>query len=522
MKKVLVILLSMCMTICIFAGCGSNSGDDSGNATEIDTAKVAIELSEEQLEFEAEATEVLQEYIALRLMTMELGDQSKLGSQEKLGERIDELCERYSVLSKAVESLEAKAGAMESGSAQLMAYGKGSGKAGNPFVVVAYAADSTKKALDWAQEITKAYDSYPAGSQVKGLAAYLGTDCKTAYQKLQTAQSIMYNQYDNEADMWDDAADVATAIQTTCKVEMCVAGIASGGLATAKDAALAVISGVDTLVTVGANGAGIVLGENNHVAIYMNMLKDVMSPISNITGLLTFGAAGTTAADRIAYLGESLSDLIFEGKLFGGAITTQQLKTLIEAKLYNNIDEMKKDGVDVSESGEGLKPLNPDTIKEINPTVVENREKVEPLQGAETQTEPKTEPKEEPKTEPQTEPQTEPKTEPKAESGGSAVPSNFAGDYKVSEIREIQAGQSRLSSDTIHIDVSGSTIKASSANQGTIGTFDYDASTMTATCPDGANGNFTFKIKFDGEGNLLLSIFNNHDNVLYVEWDASK
>ena len=213
---------------------------------------------------------------------------------------------------------------------------------------------SQRQLKKWAEDITKAYDSYPTGKQLRGLAAYLGTDVKTAMKQLQVAQGVMYNEYENEADMYDDLKDIAEVVQTTCKVELFVAGFPANGVTTLTEAGVTLLNGVDTLVAVSNTGADIILGENHNVTVYTNLLKDGLSPITSITGLLTFDSSFTSNADRISYIGDSLNSLIFEGKLFGGIIDLNEEDNTYIGKTYETIGAVDDAGPFVAGHGPQL------------------------------------------------------------------------------------------------------------------------------------------------------------------------
>ena len=353
--KTLCILLTLLILIPVLSGCFDIFGDEEATAV--------ITRSDSAAKLEASATEILREYISLRLAVDSIGERS--GDKSEAAAFLSSTISGFEKLSEAADALAEVCGAEnETSSASVI-----NGSPYGVFSLKASAAESTKRAVDWAEEITKAYDSYPTGKQLRGLAQYLGTDCKTAMKKLEAAQNIMANEYENEADMWDDMADIATAIHITCKVELCVAGIGSTGITTLKDASLALINSVDTLVCVGSEGAGIVLGDKNNLTLYMNFLKNAFAPISSVTGLLTFNCADTSVADKITYIGDSFNDLVFDGKILGGLITTEKIKTTLKATLFDSEEEAEKEGFEITNS-EMTDIISPENYAEIPETVV--------------------------------------------------------------------------------------------------------------------------------------------------------
>ena len=208
------------------------------------------------------------------------------------------------------------------------------------------------------------------------MAAYLGTDVKTAMKQLQVAQGVMYNEYENEADMYDDLKDIAEVVQTTCKVELFVAGLPANGITTITEAGLTLLNGVDTLVAVTNTGADIVLGEDHNLTVYTGLLKDSLAPITSITGLLTFDSSSTSNADRIAYIGDSLNSLIFEGKLFGGIINLNEDDNTYIGKTYETIGACEDDGFKLNKTeNENLK-LTPNNIQEFK-DILDTRKEIE-------------------------------------------------------------------------------------------------------------------------------------------------
>lgn len=186
----------------------------------------------------------------------------------------------------------------------------------------------------------------------------------------------MYNEYENEADMYDDLKDIAEVVQTTCKVELFVAGFPANGVKTLAEAGVTLLNGVDTLVAVTNTGADIILGENHNVTVYTNLLKDSLAPITSITGLLTFDSSFTSNADRISYIGDSLNSLIFEGKLFGGIIDLNEEDNTYIGKTYETIGACEDDGFIINKTESESFKLTPNNIQEFV-DILEDRKDIE-------------------------------------------------------------------------------------------------------------------------------------------------
>lgn len=204
---------------------------------------------------------------------------------------------------------------------------------GGLLITTAYAAEENA-AVKWAKDLTEKYDSYPAGQKVRQLAENLGTDAKKAYAQLQMAQNILTGEaYSAEGDTMQNFENAAMATKTVCKTGLYIGGVvAGGGVANGiLEAGGMVISGVDTIVDIASTGSTIIFGENSRVTMAANDFKDVMGPISAVSGgvnILTGGIkfSGEVAdkvgnIDKLSYIGESLHDFVRDGKIMGGLIT---------------------------------------------------------------------------------------------------------------------------------------------------------------------------------------------------------
>lgn len=514
LRKSFRVLCSVALTLCLITGCAG--------AKAVDCAQVTVTLTESQAQYEANAKTIVNEYVALRLSLMQLGDAEKWGSKTAVSTAVNELQTRLSALDKAITALDRASDTMAatSASAEKKAISK---KGANPLTLTARAAESTRRAIDWAEEITNAYDSYPTGKQLKGLAAYLGTDCKTALKKLEVAQGIMANEYENEAQMWDDLKDVATGIQATCKVELFLGGLATGNPETLTEAGLLLINGVDTLLAVGTSGAEIVLGEDARFTAYMNTLKDAFAPISSVTGLLTFNSTDTSAADRITYIGDSLNDLIFDGKLFGGAITTGEISSVLSGKTYDSAEEMEQDGFEVPAETATF-ALAPETVQDANAPVLAREEIASDIAAAETalaalegtaETTVNT-------TTPQTTQKATQKATQKPTQKAATSIDGLCGEYRFTELRFIQNGSSSENVGTGTVSWDGNKLSLLSHMNGEDdepALFDFDPATLTGK---GSNQNMSMTIQFDGQGHFLYSVVNDKDGLTYIEIDATK
>ncbi|MEL7624130.1 MAG: hypothetical protein AAGU12_11125 [Clostridiales bacterium] len=330
MKKYVSLFLALIM-IFTLASCGGRTDEN----TTVSLPAVAAERAA----VEQAGAIATQQYIIARLKTEALIEYDiENGSIDELktmtGDALEawRLCELASgqtaKLADYAQSLRSSAPAQ----AATMSYIAAKPAAGL-FTTVAYAAEENA-AVKWAKELTEKYDSYPAGQKVKQLAENLGTDAKKAYAQLKIAQNILEGEaYSAEGDTMQSFENAAMATKTVCKTGLYIGGVvAGGGVANGiLEAGGMIIGGVDTIVDIASTGSTIICGENSKITMAANDFKDLMGPISSVAGgvnVLTGGIkfAGDAAEkvgsiDKLSYIGESLLDLVRDGKIMGGLIT---------------------------------------------------------------------------------------------------------------------------------------------------------------------------------------------------------
>jgi hypothetical protein len=201
---------------------------------------------------------------------------------------------------------------------------------GGDYKVVQTAGQTeVKDPKKWAEDLTAKYDAIKGGQTIKQLAQQLGTDAKSAYQQLVLAQDIIRNGAMADADFYDKLTKAAQATKTACKVGVFVtATIATGGgtlsalagssMTLAQSGAI-IVGGVDCIVDVAATGSSIVLGDKHQLTIDANSVKDKLAPVSAVVGLMTLNTA--EAGEKIAYIGDSLTDWFNDGKILGIQVT---------------------------------------------------------------------------------------------------------------------------------------------------------------------------------------------------------
>jgi hypothetical protein len=320
MKKVLSIIFAAVLLLCNLTGC--RGGVDKESVTVTLSA-----VSAQRAVIEEAGAVATRQYIIARLKTEALieYDLSKIDLKE-LKAMIDEAAEAWRICESVCVQTDELAGYAQSlknttdTQASTISY-IAPKSPGSFLTTVAYAAEENA-ATRWARDLTAKFDSYPSGEKIKELANQLGTDAKNAYAQLQMAQNILESDaYSEQANVEETIEQRLMATKTACKTGLYVGGvIASGGAATGiLEAGGMVIGGVDTIVDIASTGSTIILGENNRVTMAANDFKNMVAPVSSISG--GFGFNSSNVADKLSYFGDSVLDLVNDGKILGGLIT---------------------------------------------------------------------------------------------------------------------------------------------------------------------------------------------------------
>jgi hypothetical protein len=154
-------------------------------------------------------------------------------------------------------------------------------------------ADESVISADWTYEdVRKVYDSASPQQRLKTLAAYLGTDAKTAYRIHQMALN------DADAANWSDFAKTAENLEkarrtvvTGSKVGVMVcSALLTGGATTMLEGTAMVIQGADLALEITETGAFVVMGdqsEDTTVVKYVQQARKLTEPAAAISGVLT-------------------------------------------------------------------------------------------------------------------------------------------------------------------------------------------------------------------------------------------
>lgn len=245
---------------------------------------------------------------------------------------------------------------------------------------VAY-GEAVKREFDpqtWAENLSKQYDAIRGAQRYKQLAEQLGTDAKSAYKQMELASKIIQSaaaleEAEGTVNAWTDSINYLKGVKTTSKVGLFVtSAVATGGgslaalstsTMTLGQAGAAVVGGVDCLVDISDTSSNIILGENHKVTVAIGDVKDKLAPITSIVGLITFepskfGSINEKTGEQLAYIGDTLVDLFYEGKVMGLKVSSKgkgvvavegqpiDVSGMDEAAVLN---ALKDAGLDISE-----------------------------------------------------------------------------------------------------------------------------------------------------------------------------
>lgn len=300
----------LCSLALLVAGCGGGGG----SAEPVGTEEVSLsDTGEDRKAAEKAGAIAVRKYIEARLLTEKfITYDFSNPDRPELEAIIDEALSAWAEAEEIAEKAETVAAAVE---AKEAAKGR------------IFSLSGRNAAQDWANELINSFDAYPAGKKIRGLAAQLGVDAKKANEQLHLAKQIISADAEDEAEMWDDLMKTAMATKTVCKTGLFVTGMIAtggsigaiaGGSTSLMTAGGIIVGGADTIVDIGTTTSTIILGEKNRVTVGFNDIKEKLGPLSSVVGLITFNPAET--GEQLSYLGESILDFVYEGKVLGGLI----------------------------------------------------------------------------------------------------------------------------------------------------------------------------------------------------------
>lgn len=329
---VLVLLLSLCAC----AGNGQKTGDNeptnssaTGNLlNQGDTVRVPA-LPDEMRPLEKAISLAVSHYVygRVKLEAFITADFTQMTLQE--AERmVNDLEEIWSELDKTISGTQIIAeltlNALEENGITQTSFR--SGETGG--IMLLAAGGTVQTPQEWAEDLTRKYDAIKGGQKLKQLAENMGEDVREVYKQFQLAQSIIHDSAMSEADKMDKYMKIAMATKTGCKVGLFVgAAILTGGGSLGAmgatsvgvgEAGALILGGVDAVVDVASTGSTIIMGEDHVTTAKINEVKDVLAPVSAVVGLVTLNPTSISeAGGTISYIGESIVDLVYEGKVLG-------------------------------------------------------------------------------------------------------------------------------------------------------------------------------------------------------------
>lgn len=173
-------------------------------------------------------------------------------------------------------------------------------------------SDNSDEAVEWAKAITQKYDSIKGNQKLAELANYMGTDAKRAYQTLSIAQDVLKGEYANEEERAGEWLAVLNATKTASKVGvyLCATAATCGAtgaitaaptLTTSQTAGI-IINGVDCVLTLGQEGANIILGEESNTTKCISTIAEIYSKCNYVYGIYD---SPTTVGEKIAFISDT-------------------------------------------------------------------------------------------------------------------------------------------------------------------------------------------------------------------------
>lgn len=203
-------------------------------------------------------------------------------------------------------------------------------------------------------EISNVFDKAPAGRKIRTLAKYLGVDAKRAYKILQNDQEFV------KADAWNEAGDTfkklevsAIVIKDGCKVAGFVgAAVLTGGVATAAEGTIMIVTGTDLMLEVGEDTATIALGDKHKAVKAISGIRSYTDPAASILSLTDIPknvAKGAALLDKIGVVlvqVDQIRSIVQDGKLLGINIRPDskvEIAAIKESEIEEWVDENSVD-----------------------------------------------------------------------------------------------------------------------------------------------------------------------------------
>lgn len=242
---------------------------------------------------------------------------------------------------------------------------------------------------EWAQEITRMYESYPAGKGMRGLALALKTDARSANEQFQEAVKILDTakvfgidtgiRNERAAELYDTGVKTAIGVKISCQVALVAGGtvlslptIAAGGVAGAFASVNGIVSSVDCVLCWQNGISEIQTGEVDPVKEKLQQWTGAISAITSlgttITSFKDFALKGPEAVkqtrETLEFLGLNPTGFLDARGIAGGGVLTilDSASWMVDRGL--EIQEGKLMGFDITTTEEGDVALIPTEISE--------------------------------------------------------------------------------------------------------------------------------------------------------------
>ena len=336
MKKLLYVLLAVCLSATTLLGCGQKKAD-SDKATGHEATLVLPAKTDLEKLVDLNSSAAVQSYLIARTYLDDFLDYDiENGNPEEYKELLEKTIAAFDQVNILSESLKTVSDAWieedsnDKNKDEKPVLTEASTQVSHIkiplFTTTVYAADEDNAAVAWAKDITARFDEAPAGKGIRTLAEHLGTDYKRAYAQLQQAQDILAGAaYEDFADTANKAYQTAVVLKTSGTAAGLVIAVAAAPATTAVGAAIStggtVISGVNTLLEIGSTGALLVTnGEDNWVSEACDKTESQMAPIGAV-----FSVAGV--ATNVSGFMKNTDTIIKDG-VKAGQSTKEILKTI--------------------------------------------------------------------------------------------------------------------------------------------------------------------------------------------------
>lgn len=211
--------------------------------------------------------------------------------------------------------------------------------------------------VKWAEAITQKYDSIKGNHKLQELSNFMGTDAKTAYKTLEVAQNILQGEYAKEEGKAEEWIAILEATKTASKVGVFLCGttltcgtsaLSPAGYLTYGEATGILIGGVDCCLTIGSQGANIILGEDNKTAKKIANISDIYSKASFVYGIFN---SPDSVGEKIAFVGDCIENLNSTVSYFFKVDPLGDGGQLVTKVIDNSLDNITS--ADIAEIGLG-------------------------------------------------------------------------------------------------------------------------------------------------------------------------